>query len=170
MERKTVNRELELPGKIILTWFVSGGIMTGGWFVLYGLFRQVVAHYMLFQFIGGLYLVGGFLGFLAGGALGMFGRPFGMDVFDAFKDQLKGSLYLLIFGAIGFVAAGWIVLTYWSAVTGSLLGLFFAGTGWLVGGLFLAFAVEYGWFGLKNLAGRVVKIGKIHIHIHIEDK
>lgn len=165
-----MNKQISLPGKIIVTWFTSGAIITGGFFVLLGLFRQTIAHYMLLQFVGGLYLVGGLFGFLLGGALGMFGRPLGMNAFDALKDQLAGTLYTLILGAVGFVAAAWIVLTYWSTVTGDLIGLTAAGIGWLVGGVFIAFALEYGWLGFRNLAGRVMRIGNIHIHVNIVEK
>jgi len=164
-----MNKRIELPGKILVTWFTSGAIITGGLFVLLGLFREVIAHYMLFNLIGGLYLTGGFFGFLAGGALGMFGRPLGMRVFEAFRDQLMGALYLLILGAVGFVASAWIVLTYWSTKTGDLLGLILAGGGWLIAGVFFALALEYGWLGIRNLAGRVIKFGNIHIHIEFKE-
>jgi len=83
---------------------------------------------------------------------------------------LMGVLYMLVAGAVGLVASAWIVLTYWSTKTGDLTGLVIAGAGWLIAGMFFALALEYGWFGIRNLAGRVMKIGNIHIHIEFTEK
>ena len=80
-----INKALDLPGRIIVSWFSAGALITGGYLVSYGLFVGAITHYCLLYTIAGLYIAGGLLGLFTGGALGMFGRPISMKIRAAFK-------------------------------------------------------------------------------------
>ena len=135
----------------------------------YGLFEESINHFMLLETVAGLYLVGGVLGFLLAGALGMWGRPSNMGAKEAFRDQLTGALYLLPIAAAGFVAAGWIALSYWSVYTVHYGGLVLATVAWLGIALAVALAVEYGWLGVRNFRDRLARIRHVHVHVSVEE-
>ena len=164
-----MRRAILLPGKLLITWFVSGAVLCGGGLVAYGLFEESVNHFMLLETVGALYLIGGVLGFLFAGALGMWGRPSDMPAKEAFRDQLTGALYVLPFAAVGFVAAGWIALSYWSVYTVHYSGLLLATVAWLGFAVVIALAVEYGWMGLRNAKSRLEKIRHVHVHVSVEE-
>ena len=165
-----MKRGIELPGRLILSWFSAGSLISGGWLVAYALFHEKIAHYYLLYTIAILYMLGGFAGIFFSGALGMFGRPLEMKISAAFKDQLKGVLYAIPAAGIGFVVAGWIGLTYWAVYSMNIAALGFVTISWLVSGVIIALALEYGWFGLHNIISRIksVKLGKIKIKITFE--
>lgn len=157
-----MKRHLELPGRILMTWFAAGAVLSGGFLVAYGLFSERVAFYGLLYMVGGMYILGGVLGFVFGGAVGMFGRPEGMSPKEALEDQLLGSAYGLLLAAVGLVAAGWIGLTYWAAYSANLFTIVMVTLAWLVGAWIVALAAEFGWFGLRNLRHHVPTI-RIHV-------
>lgn len=159
-----MKRHLELPGRILMTWFVAGAVLTGGFLVAYGLFSERLAFYGLLYTVGGLYILGGVLGLVFGGAMGMFGRPEGMSPQEALEDQLLGSAYGLMLGAVGLVAAGWIGLTYWAAYSSNLFAILMVTLAWLVGAAVVALAAEYGWFGLRNIR-RHVPVVRLQVHV-----
>jgi hypothetical protein len=160
---------ISLPGKLLVTWVISGAVLCGGGLVVYGLFAEEINHWMLLETVGVLYLVGGALGFLLAGALGMLGRPSGMAAKEAFHDQLTGALYVLPLGTVGFIAAGWIALSYWSVYSGNFGGLLLATVSWLGLAVVAAFAVEYGWLGFRNVGERLSRIRHVHVHVSIEE-
>lgn len=165
-----MNKSVLLPGKLLVTWFVSGAALCGGGLVAYGLFEESINHFMLIETVAGLYLVGGVLGFLLAGALGMWGRPSDMGAREAFRDQLTGALYLLPVAAVGFVAAGWIALSYWSVYTVHYGGLLLATVAWLGLAVAVALAVEYGWLGVRNVRGRLDRIRHVRVHVSVEEQ
>lgn len=153
-----MKRHLELPGRILMTWFAAGAVLTGGFLVAYGLFTERVAFYGLLYMVGGLYILGGLLGLVFGGAVGMFGRPGDMSRKEALEDQLLGSVYGVLLASVGLVAAGWIGLTYWAAYSANPFTILMVTLAWLVGAWIVALAAEYGWFGLRNLRRHVPTI------------
>jgi len=164
----TLKRALELPGRILLTWFSTGALLTGGVLVTIGLYHESITHYYLLYTVAGLYIVGGLAGILSGGALGMFGRPLDMKLAAAFQDQLKGLLYIIMASGPLFVVAGWIGLTYWAIKTVNLMAIGFVTVSWLIGAVIFTFALEYGWFGLKNLSARLKKAASFRIRISFD--
>jgi len=163
-------KSIDLPGKIILTWFISGAIFTGGVLITYGLFAGAVGYHMLLYAIAGLYMAGGVLGYISGGALGMFGRPLGMKVIEAFRDQLLGSLYIILGGAVGFVAAGWIGLTFWAVWSRSFLGIFGVTMAWLGAAVVTSMALQYGWMASINMFKRTARtVNRFRVRIEFGD-
>ena len=51
-----MSRSILLPGRLLVTWFVSGATLCGGGLVAYGLFEESINHFMLLGTVAGLYL------------------------------------------------------------------------------------------------------------------
>lgn len=165
-----MKRNLELPGRILLSWFTAGALTTGGALVAYGLFSERITHYYLLYTIAILYTIGGLIGIFFGGALGMFGRPLQMKINNAFKDQMTGLLYTLPIGGAAFVVAGWMGLTYWAVYSMNIVAIGFVTVSWLIFALVFALALEYGWFGLKNVSARIKKLFGIRLRIEFDNE
>jgi hypothetical protein len=165
----TLKRGLALPGQLIVSWFISGALLTGGYLVAYGTLTEKISYYGILYTVGGLYLLGGIFGFIAGGAVGMFGRPLEMRMKEAFSDQLHGILYIFGFGALGFVLAGWIGFTYLALHTMNPIHLAFVSTAWLVGASVISYAVQRGIQAVGNWGERIVNIKLKKIRIVVED-
>lgn len=164
-----LKRNLDLPGSILLSWFSAGGLLSGGALVTYGLFSESITHYYLLYTVAGLYIIGGCMGILFGGALGMFGRPLKMKALTALKDQASGLLYTIPLSGFLFVVAGWLGLTYWAIMTANILAITFVTIAWLVLALTVALAIRFGWFGLSNLSKRIRKLFTIRLKIEFEE-
>jgi hypothetical protein len=146
----TLFRDLGLPGMILLTWVVAGGILAGGFLVGYAGVTERTSGHALFYTAGALYLIGAGAGLVLGGAIGMLGRPARMTVRNAFRDQMTGLLYALPAVVIAFMVAGWIAMTMLAihlARIGPLIGVSLA---YLVGFLLVVVAVRQGWFGTRE--------------------
>ncbi len=164
-----MKRDILLPGKLLVTWFVSGAVLCGGALVSYGLFEESLNHFMLIETVGAMYLIGGVLALLFAGAVGMFGRPSGMGAKEALRDQVTGVLYILPAAAVGLVATGWIALSYWSVYSSHYAGLLLATVSWLGLSVVLALAVEYGWVGARNIAVRLGRLRHLRVEISLEE-
>lgn len=165
----SVSKGLLLPGRILLSWFSAGSLLTGGYLVAYGLFNELIAHYYLLYTIAGLYIFGGILGILSGGALGMFGRPISMKIKSALKDQLKGLLYAIPAAGVGFVISGWIGLTYWAVYSGSLVAIGFVTASWMISAVIIALAIEFGGQGIKNIFKRIQRLAAIRVRVEFKE-
>jgi hypothetical protein len=164
-----LRRGLFLPGQILVSWFISGALLTGGYLVAYGTLTERISYYGLLYTVAGLYLLGGLSGFIAGGAVGMFGRPLEMRMKEAFKDQLHAVLYIFGFGALGFVLAGWIGFTYLAIHTMDPVQLAFVSAAWLIGASVISYAVQRGMQAVANTGARVARVRLKKIRIVLED-
>jgi hypothetical protein len=146
-------------------------LISGGWLVSYGPFNELITHYYLLYTIAGLFIFGGVLGILFGGALGMFGRPLAMNKLTALKDQLKGMLYTIPAAGIGFVIAGWMGLTFWAIYSINLIAIGLVSISWLISLIVISLAMRYGWFGINNVVKRIsnINLKKIKIKIELSD-
>lgn len=162
-------RGIDLPGRLLLSWFTFGAMATGGALVAYGLFTERITHFMLFYTVVGLYVLGGIAGILAGGMLGMMGRPLQMRMKAALHDQFIGLLYTLPIGGMAFVFAGWMALTYWTVLTLNLVALGFVSVAWLIFAVVTALALEYGWFGLHNVSRRFKKLLALRVRLEFKE-
>jgi hypothetical protein len=170
MENKnTLNLSLRLPGQILLLWFSAAAIMSGGWLVAYGTWQELVSYYGILYTVGGLFILGGILGFLSGGMLGMFGRPIGMKVREAFGDQLEAMMWLIPIAAIGFVVAGWIAFTVWAISTFNWIAVTLVAGAWFLSIGVVSAAINRGWLGMQNVAKRVRKLGGIRVRVEFDN-
>jgi hypothetical protein len=142
-----IPRSFGLPGAVMLSWMVAGGVLAGGFLLAYGTATERTgAHHLLYT-AGGLYLVGSFIGAVLGGALGMFGRPVETAARKAFHDQLVALLYALPALFLAFVVTGWIAMTVVAVSLGRVLPLVGVSIAYLVGFIAVALAIRFGWFG-----------------------
>lgn len=164
-----IMRDIDLPGQVIVSWFTAGAILTGGVLVAYGTLNETFNYYYILYAVAGLYIVGGFLGFLFGGAMGMFGRPIAMTMKKAFKDQLMGTMYVLPAAAIGFVIAGWLSFTMWALYSLNWLALMFVAGAWFIAAIIVAIAINRGWLAAENVWNRAKKLGSLRIRLEYDD-
>lgn len=88
-------RSFGLPGAILLSFMVAGGVLAGGFLVAYGTLTERMSGRSLLYTADGLYLGGSLIGFILGGALGMFGRPIEIVARKAFQNRLIALLYAI---------------------------------------------------------------------------
>lgn len=143
-------RGFGLPGAVMLSWMIAGGVLAGGFLLAYETLTERVSGHALFYTAGGLYLVGSVLGMVLGGALGMFGRPVEMAARRAFRDQLLALLYALPALFVAFVVTAWIAMTVVAVTRGEVLPLVGVSVAYLVGFLAVGVAIKLGWFGARQ--------------------
>jgi hypothetical protein len=164
-----LKRGLQLPGQVFLSWYLAGAILLGGFLVAYGTIIERVSMHAVLATTLGLFLVGGSIGFVMGGALGMFGRPLDTTARNAWEDQLHALLYMLPGMFIGFIVSGWIALTIYAIYKMSVLAIMFTSAAWIGGAAIVGWAINKGLDALANLGARVMRLGRIQIQIQYKD-
>lgn len=145
-----IPKGLGLPGAVMLSWMIAGGVFAGGFLVAYGTMTERMSGRALLYTAGGLYLFGSFVGAVLGGALGMFGRPIEMAARKALRDQLTALLYALPALFIAFVLTGWIAMTVVAIYLGETLPLIGVSFAYLAGFATVGVALRFGWFGARR--------------------
>lgn len=145
-----IPRALGLPGAILLSFMIAGGVLAGGFLVAYGTLTERLSGHGLLYTAGALYLMGSLIGFILGGALGMFGRPVETAARKAFRDQLIALLYALPALFLAFVLTGWIAMTVVAITMGDVAPLVGVSVAYLVGFLVVGVAIRFGWFGARR--------------------
>lgn len=145
-----IPRGFGLPGAVMLSWMIAGGILAGGFLLAYGTLTERLSGHALFFTAGGLYLVGSFLGGVLGGALGMFGRPLEMAARKAFQHQLIALLYALPALFVAFVVTAWISMTVVAVTLNEVMPLVGVSTAYLLGFVAVGVAVKFPWFGARR--------------------
>lgn len=161
-------RDIDLPGQVIVSWFTAGAILTGGVLVAYGTLTEQMNYNFILYLVAGLYIFGGVLGFVFGGATGMFGRPLSMTMKKAFKDQLMGTMYVIPLAAIGFVVAGWLSFTMWALYSLNWLALMFVMGAWVIAAIVVAIAINRGWIAAGNVIERIKRLGALRIRFEYD--
>jgi hypothetical protein len=103
----SVQPEARIPGRIVISWTMSGGILFG----MVGTFltmTQRLPGYDFFITLGGLYLFGSLAGLVHGTILGVFAKSRETPFKESFKRVLIGMLGSLLTGPIGFLVTLWI--------------------------------------------------------------
>lgn len=158
-----IPRGFGLPGAVMLSWMIAGGILAGGFLLAYGTATERLSGHALFFTAGGLYLMGSLLGGVLGGALGMFGRPIEMAARRAFQQQLVALLYALPALFVAFVVTAWIAMTVVAVTLGEVLPLVGVSVAYLVGFVAVGVAVKFGWFGARRAWQRFASnAGRLH--------
>jgi hypothetical protein len=145
-----IPRSFGLPGAVMLSWMIAGGVLAGGFLVAYGTLGERISGHGLLYTAGGLYLFGSLIGAILGGALGMFGRPLEVAAKKAFHDQLIALLYAMPALFLAFVLTGWIAMTVVAITLGEVLPLVGVSLAYLVGFVAVGVAVRFGWFGAQR--------------------
>ncbi len=160
-----VPRGFGLPGAVLLSWMIAGGVLAGGFLVAYGTMAEHMSGHALLYTAGGLYLIGSLIGAILGGAVGMFGRPIEMAARRALRDQLLALLYALPALFLAFVLTGWIAMTIIAVSHGHTLPLIGVSAAYVLGIVVVGMALRFGWFGARRAwerfarqAGRVRRL------------
>jgi hypothetical protein len=150
----TVERDVGLTGRVVVSWTVAGGLAVGGFLVAGMSLAGRLSGSGLLLAAGALYVIGGMLGFVHGAALGFFGRPAEVSAREALGKLGMAALYAVPALIVGFLAAGWIAMTSVAVYIGRPLPLVGAGVGWLVGLVLVLVAAVSGWEALQNAYAR----------------
>lgn len=145
-----IPKRFGLPGAVLLSWMIAGGVLAGGFLVTYGTMTERMSGRAILYTTGGLYIAGALIGGILGGALGMFGRPLRMATRRAFRDQLVALLYSLPALFIAFVITGWIAMTVVAISLNEVLPLVGVSIAYLVAFVAVGVAIRFGWFGARR--------------------
>lgn len=102
-----LRREVETPGRIVVSWTLSGGILFGMLGTLLTLTRQLPG-YNFFITLSGMFLFGSLVGLLHGMVLGIFSKERGTSFAESIKQAAIGLLYSLLAVPVGFLVTLWI--------------------------------------------------------------
>ncbi|HSJ25073.1 MAG TPA: hypothetical protein VK929_10415 [Longimicrobiales bacterium] len=149
-----VERDVGLPGRVVVSWTVAGGLAVGGFLVGGMMLAGKLSGSGLLLAAGALYIIGGLLGFGHGAALGILGRPEGMSAREAVAKVAMGAIYAVPALIVGFLAAGWIAMTSVALYIGKPLPMVGAAVGWLVGLVLVVVAAVSGWEALRHAYAR----------------
>ncbi len=148
----------------MLSWMIAGGVLAGGFLVVYGTRMQHINERSLLYTAGGFYIFGSAIGAILGGALGMFGRPIEESSRRAFRDQLLALLYVLPVLFLAFVLTGWIAMSIVAIHLGKVLPLVGVSIAYVIGLATIAVALRFGWFGTRDawerLSRDIERLGK----------
>lgn len=121
-------RAVELPALVPMLWSVAGGTLLGGAVVALSVFTGRMSAHLMLVASTALFAVGAILGLAHGVALGVLGRPKGMDLRGAGRALLHGLIYLAPALLLGWFVAGWIAALplavnggHWFAMAVSML-------------------------------------------------
>lgn len=151
-----IPKRFGLPGAVLLSWMIAGGILAGGFLVAYGTMTERMSGRAILYTTGGLYIAGAVIGGVLGGVVGMFGRPIRMAARRAFRDQLVALLYSLPALFIAFVITGWIAMTVVAISLNEVLPLVGVSIAYLVAFVAVGVAIRFGWFGVRRAWERAV--------------
>jgi hypothetical protein len=155
-----------MPGAVLLSWMIAGGLLAGGFLVAYGTMAERVSGRALLHTAGGLYIAGAVIGGILGGALGMFGRPLRMAARRAFRDQMMALLYSLPALFIAFVVTGWISMTVVAISLGEVLPLVGVSAAYVIAFLAVGAAIRFGAFGAHQAWQRAQEEMRWHRRDH----
>jgi len=138
-----------LPGRVLITSGVAGGILLGGFLVAGMTLAGQLSGNALLLTSGALYILGAALGLIHGGVLGFLGRG-ELSRREALQRLGMSALYAVPVLAVGFIVTGWIAMTMISLYLNKVFAYVGAGIGWLVGAVLVVAAARYGWRALRN--------------------
>jgi hypothetical protein len=151
---EAVPRDTGLTGRVIVTWSVAGGLLTGGFLVAAMTLTGRLSGNALLMTAAVLYVAGAILGFGHGAVLGYLGRPADVTARQALGRIGMAALYAIPAVIIGFLAAGWIAMTSMALYLGRTLPLAGVAVGWTVGAVMVVAAALSGATALRNAYAR----------------
>lgn len=139
------------PGKILISWTLSGGII-GGILGMFLTLNQQIPGYELFTTLLGLFGFGVVVGLLHGFILGVFSKEKGVPFSESFKKVGIGFLYTLLGIPVAFLATMWLGMTFYVIVhphLGSVLGMII---GWWIALAILIWTAAETWIAIRIIA------------------
>ena len=102
------HRGVELPAAVAISWSLAGGMLFGGAAVVLMLVTERLSGHLMLTASATLFALGAVVGLAHGVALGIFGRPEGTTVREAWAAMVHGLLYLVPSLLLGWLIAGWV--------------------------------------------------------------
>ncbi|MBT8404104.1 MAG: hypothetical protein KJP18_09615 [Gemmatimonadetes bacterium] len=107
-----LNREAKIPGRIVISWGMSGGILFGMVATLLTMTQQLPG-YDFFVTLSGTFVFGALAGLGHGLVLAIFARPADTSTGEALKQAAIGLLYALLAVPVGYLATLWIGFAFY---------------------------------------------------------
>ncbi len=99
--------EARIPGRIVISWTMSGGILFGVVATALTMAQQLPG-YDFFVTLTGMFLFGSLAGMVHGSVLGVFSKGRDTPFRESFKNVLVGILTSLLTGPVAFLVTLWI--------------------------------------------------------------
>ncbi len=131
-----LSREARIPGRVVISWTMSGGILFGMVGTVMTMTQQLPG-YDFFMTLSGAFVVGSLVGLGHGFVLALFSKDRGTPFSESFRHSLTGLLYSLLAVPVAFLVTLWIGFAFYfqmDPTTSRLLG-----------------AIIGGWIGLSVL-------------------
>lgn len=103
----TLEKEARVPGRIVISWTMSGGILFGMIGTLLTLTRQLPG-FDFFITLSSTFVFGALAGMLHGIVLGLFSKPSGTSFRESLRQVGLGLLYSLLAVPVAFLVTLWI--------------------------------------------------------------
>lgn len=129
-------REAQIPGRIVVSWTMSGGILFGILGTILTLTQQIPG-FGLFTTLAGFFVFGSLAGMLHGFVLAVFSKEKSTPFSQSFRRAGIGILYSLLASPVSFLATMWIGFSVYYQLDPDI--------GRLIG------AIIGGWIGLSVL-------------------
>lgn len=144
----------ELPGRLVVSWSMGGGIVAGGPLVASVLISGQASSSLLLTMTTILFLIGGGLGLIHALALGYLGRPPSKTGLEALESLLLGVLLAIPGLVLAWLVAVWIAMTAAAFSVGEAGLVIIVSLGWLVGGAICCWGAWQGWLAFQNVLDR----------------
>ncbi len=138
------------PARVAVSWSMAGGILA----VLPVAVLDWVGPHTLIPGTGNLFLFGAVIGFVTGAVVGACGRVRGRSVREAARSLCLGMVLAVPCLAAAALAAFWISMTAVAEYVDAVTAYAGVASGWLAGGLVIAWAVIEGLIALRTLLAR----------------
>jgi hypothetical protein len=145
------------PARVAVSWSMAGGILA----VLPVALLDSGSHHNLIPITSGLFVFGAAVGFVTGAVLGAFGRVQGRSARDAARSVCLGVLVAVPCLAAAALAAFWISMTVVAEYVGAITAYAGVASGWLAGGLVMAWAVIEGFIAVRAVVARWLSWGSV---------
>lgn len=124
----TLQKETRIPGRIVISWTMSGGILFGMIGTVLTLTQQLPG-FDFFVTLSSTFVFGALIGMLHGLVLGVFSKPRDTSFIDSFKQVGLGLLYSLFALPVAFLVTLWIGFAFYyqldpsfSRLLGAIIG------------------------------------------------
>ena len=125
----TLEKQAQIPGRIVISWTMSGGILFGMIGTILTLTQQLPG-FDFFVTLSSVFVFGAVVGMLHGMVLGVFSKPKDTSFIDSFKQVGLGLLYSLLAVPVAFLVTLWIGFAFYYQLDpsfGRLLGAIIGG-------------------------------------------
>jgi predicted membrane-bound spermidine synthase len=124
----TLQKEARIPGRIVISWTMSGGILFGMIGTVLTLTQQLPG-FDFFVTLSSTFVFGALIGMLHGLVLGVFSKPRDTSFIDSFKQVGLGLLYSLFSLPVAYLVTLWIGFAFYyqldpnfSRLLGAIIG------------------------------------------------